>query len=220
MTQVSEKVKRQKKKKISYELLLWVSQSYEQTLNAQLLCSRKWVPGPRIALNPHQCVHLSPASSTFWCSQDPSFPVLLWICESCFRPTSYKSASSLSWSQCPDSKEGTGTLALLLKPGSLSFPSEWEVRLTSTTLLLPVTSLECSWLWDPQNSGPVRKSGIFFSVGRRCHLKTLSRDVIHKEWHVRHLTGKRIENMLRGWKSRLEVGQWWKHKEGNGLRWI
>lgn len=38
----------------------------------------------------------------------------------------------------------------------------------------------------------------FFSVGRRCNLKILSRGVIHKERHVRHLTGKRIENMLRG----------------------
>lgn len=79
--------------------------------------------------------------------------------------------------------------SLVLKPGSFSLSWEWEVRLTSTTVIFPVTSLESSWLWDPRNSGPVRKLGIFY-VGRVCHLQILSRGLIQKKSFISVLLAK------------------------------
>lgn len=52
------------KKKKKLEWLLWVSWSHEQ-LSAQLLCARKWVPDPRMALKLHPRVHLLSQPSAF-----------------------------------------------------------------------------------------------------------------------------------------------------------
>lgn len=38
----------------------------------------------------------------------------------------------------------------------------------------------------------------FFSVGRRCHLKILSRELKHKELHFRHLNWQKDRGYVKG----------------------
>lgn len=104
MTQVSEKVKEKNNRKNC--CCGSANPLSKHLLHNYYVQGRKCQDLERSSF-PHRLVHLLPQSSTFWSSQDLPFAVLLWICESCFGSTSYKSASSLSWSQCPNSEEGT-----------------------------------------------------------------------------------------------------------------
>lgn len=128
-------------------------------------------PGYRLVLI-HQCVHLFLLQHRATWSLTPKESAHL------SHPLNCMSTLCLSWSQFPDPKERI--LALLLKPDLLPHISEWKVKLMSIISVLQIISVGSPQHKNPPDSELVRRFSIL-DIGRECHWKILSMDLIKKK---------------------------------------